>query len=182
MTLRAAPRARRRALTLAVLLGGASALAVSGAHAQDAAELEELVVTAQKRTENLQDVPISITAVTADSLARSQITTLGGLQTLTPNFQVSDNVSVRTVYIRGVGGGVLGHFGFGGSFFGRGFFGGGGAGGDGQGGGRGGDQSDDTHVFFILQKVQRGHESPQRCDNGNVSRVASEFSRVRDLP
>ena len=105
MTLRAAPRARRRALTLAVLLGGASALAVSGAHAQDAAELEELVVTAQKRSENLQDVPISITAVTSDSLARSQITTLGGLQTLTPNFQVSDNVSVRTVYIRGVGGG-----------------------------------------------------------------------------
>lgn len=105
MTLRASPWARRRALTLAILLGGASALAVSAAHAQDSSELEELVVTAQKRSENLQDVPISITAVTADSLARSQITTLGGLQTLTPNFQVSDNVSVRTVYIRGVGGG-----------------------------------------------------------------------------
>lgn len=105
MMLRPVRKLPRRSFTLALLLGGASALAVSTAQAQEASELEELVVTAQKRSENLQDVPISITAVTSDSLARSQITTLGGLQTLTPNFQVSDNVSVRTVYIRGVGGG-----------------------------------------------------------------------------
>lgn len=95
--------------TALTLFMGAGVLATaSQALAEEAAkpvELEELLVTAQKRSENLQDVPISITAVTADSLARSQITTLGGLQQLTPNFQVSDNVSVRTIYIRGVGGG-----------------------------------------------------------------------------
>ena len=67
------------------LLAGASFLIIStSAFAQDAAPeavaakedtggLEEIVVTAQKREENLQDVPVSVTALSAESLANNRI-------------------------------------------------------------------------------------------------------------
>jgi iron complex outermembrane receptor protein len=93
---------------ISLLLAASSLSAFTTAHAQDATSSEvvgEVIVTAQKREQKLLDVPISIAAISSDSLAKSNITELGALQTLVPNFQVSDNVSVRTVYIRGVGGG-----------------------------------------------------------------------------
>lgn len=65
----------------------------------------DIVVTAQKRAQSILDVPIAMSAFSSDRLEKSEITELGSLQTLIPNFQVSDNVSVRTIYIRGVGGG-----------------------------------------------------------------------------
>lgn len=51
------------------------------AHAQEAAEdttggITEIVVTAQKVAENVQDVPISITAITADRLETTGVTSL----------------------------------------------------------------------------------------------------------
>lgn len=48
---------------------------VSGVQAQDSAILEEIVVTAQRREENIQDVPISVTAVGGD---RVDVFTQGG--------------------------------------------------------------------------------------------------------
>lgn len=65
----------------------------------------DIIVTAQKRAQSILDVPISMAAFSSEKLEKSGVTQLGDLQTLVPNFQVSDNVSVRTVYIRGVGGG-----------------------------------------------------------------------------
>lgn len=47
------------------------ALAANAASAQEAAEnggLEEIIVTAQKREQSLQDVPISVTALSEDTL------------------------------------------------------------------------------------------------------------------
>jgi iron complex outermembrane receptor protein len=67
------------------LLAGASFMMMStGAFAQDAVEepvaaeeetggLEEIVVTAQKREENLQNVPVSVTALSAEALANNRI-------------------------------------------------------------------------------------------------------------
>ncbi|HEX2795286.1 MAG TPA: TonB-dependent receptor, partial [Croceicoccus sp.] len=56
------------------------------AHAQDAANtaepqggLEEIVVTAQKQAQNLQDVPISVTAVTGETLADQQVNNVADL-------------------------------------------------------------------------------------------------------
>ena len=51
----------------------------------EGATLSEVVVTAQKREQNLQDVPISVTAVTQDALEGNRITTITDLQTLVPN-------------------------------------------------------------------------------------------------
>jgi iron complex outermembrane recepter protein len=85
----------------------------SAASAQEAPEesagVGEVIVTAQKRSENLQDVPISIAAVTAESLERSGIVTLDAIQRLTPGMNMSAIGSgfVSYTYIRGGGTNVI---------------------------------------------------------------------------
>ena len=49
-----------------------------------AAALEEIVVTAQKRAENLQDVPITITALSADRLETSGFNNISDLAMMSP--------------------------------------------------------------------------------------------------
>lgn len=65
--------------------------------------LEEVVVTAQKRAENVQDVPIAITAATADLLEKTGITGSDELTQVVPNLQFSRQVGSATPFIRGVG-------------------------------------------------------------------------------
>ena len=89
-------------------LMGASALwlAMAGAAAaQDEVALEEIVVTAQKRAQSLQDVPLSVAAVTGDALEARNITEVSQLQTTTPNFafQGSNNPRGAGITIRGIG-------------------------------------------------------------------------------
>ncbi len=74
-------------------------------HSAMALQLEEVVVTAQKRAESIQDVPISITAFSGDELNRRGLTDISRLASAVPNFDVptsntARNVSVR---IRGIG-------------------------------------------------------------------------------
>lgn len=65
--------------------------------------IEEIIVTAQKRTENLQDVPISITAITARTLERSGITGINAIAQLTPALNFTSPVSQLSPILRGVG-------------------------------------------------------------------------------
>ncbi|MFK8030265.1 MAG: TonB-dependent receptor [Gammaproteobacteria bacterium] len=65
--------------------------------------LEEVFVTAQKRTESLQDVPISITAVSGEEIVRSGLGNMDALQGRIPNFQISEAAVSTEIYIRGVG-------------------------------------------------------------------------------
>jgi iron complex outermembrane recepter protein len=80
---------------------------VAAAATSDA--LEEIVVTAQKRSENLQNVPIAITAFTAEALQSRGITDIHGLSNLTPNVNLdagapfSGDTSVLSASIRGIG-------------------------------------------------------------------------------
>lgn len=68
---------------------GAGIVCLPGATlAQNAPALDEIVVTAQKRAQNLQDVPISITALTADSLVANRVQNVRDLSALAPNFTV----------------------------------------------------------------------------------------------
>ncbi len=72
------------------VLGAASApmaFGQQGASAQ-AGGLEEIVVTATRRASNLQDVPISIVALTSDDLARQGIDSIERLQGAIPNLSV----------------------------------------------------------------------------------------------
>jgi len=82
------------------------------AQAQDAAAdapasgIQDIVVTAQKKAQNLQAVPISVSAVGAQTLGSMQVTTLQALQGSVPNAQIggfanAPNTAVFT--IRGIG-------------------------------------------------------------------------------
>ncbi len=73
-------------------LAGASMIALCGtAQAQDADtefNQSEIVVTAKSRTEKLQDVPLSITALTTSALQDNQIRDIKDLQKVTPNLSI----------------------------------------------------------------------------------------------
>jgi outer membrane receptor protein involved in Fe transport len=67
--------------------------------------LEEVIVTAQKRAQNLQDVPISVQAFTGEKLAESGIKDVFDLQTNAPGLTVDQNQNATTsnFSIRGIG-------------------------------------------------------------------------------
>jgi iron complex outermembrane receptor protein len=58
-----------------------------------AGQLEEIVVTARKSSENLQQVPLAITALTADTLAKGNTKEIRDIATLTPGLSIGGNGS-----------------------------------------------------------------------------------------
>ena len=88
-------------------------LLANAAYAEDAADpngpdplaLEEVVVTATKREESIQEVPMSVTAFTSEFFKDSGVTNLAGLEQYTPSLKItqgtdSNSTSIR---IRGIG-------------------------------------------------------------------------------
>lgn len=81
------------------------------AHAQDTAAednqggIAEIVVTAQKVAENVQDVPIAITAITSERLETTGVTSLEGLTQLVPSvsFRKGTTSANSAIVMRGVG-------------------------------------------------------------------------------
>ena len=67
-----------------MLLAGTSVVAQQAPRHDPSISLEEIVVTAQRREEKLQDVPIAVTALTAKALAASGIDQTRQLQLVTP--------------------------------------------------------------------------------------------------
>ena len=53
--------------------------------------IEKIMVTAQKRSESLQDVPVAMTVTTAEQLERDQIYSITDLQRTTPALEVSQS-------------------------------------------------------------------------------------------
>jgi iron complex outermembrane receptor protein len=72
----------------------------------DATTLEKVVVTARRREETLQDVPVAVTAFTPETLDKLNIRDLGDLDAQVPNLTIyaarGSNTTI-TAYIRGVG-------------------------------------------------------------------------------
>jgi iron complex outermembrane recepter protein len=85
-------------------LFGASALAIS-VSAPAFAQVDEIIVTAQKVEENVQDVPIAITAVSGDALIESGTNSLEDLGQLIPSvtFRKGTTNANSAVVLRGVG-------------------------------------------------------------------------------
>ncbi len=69
------------------------------------AEIEEITVTAQKREENVQDVPISISTFSDDFFTRSNVNTLRDMARYAPNLTLpqSSVVANQRIILRGVG-------------------------------------------------------------------------------
>jgi iron complex outermembrane recepter protein len=93
-------------------LYGATALALGlsvPAFAQDSADEEidnnTIIVTAQKREENLQDIPLAVSVVSGDTIANSGGITLENAQYLVPslNFRKSGTTLNQALFLRGVG-------------------------------------------------------------------------------
>lgn len=92
----------KKVLTKSIL---AVAISVS-ATVSNAALLEEIVVTAQQRAQSLQDVPVSVAAVTGDKIAASGVVDLMGLSELVPNFSINETGISTTITIRGISSGI----------------------------------------------------------------------------
>jgi iron complex outermembrane receptor protein len=95
---------------LATVIGSFIGLAnVSAQESGGMFALEEVVVTAQKRSEDLQDVPIAISAFTGDSMKVRGMTNIAQVGDFTPNVEIdttssfSGSTQVLTAYIRGIG-------------------------------------------------------------------------------
>jgi iron complex outermembrane recepter protein len=87
----------------------ASLLSVPGlgqeATSGDRPILEELIVTAQKREQNLQDVPVGVSLLSGSAMQEAQIKNAAELATLLPtlNVQASSGPSTSSFNIRGIG-------------------------------------------------------------------------------
>lgn len=101
--------ARNRALFVAstILVATAAQQATAEpleSQALMAAGLEEVVVTAQKREEKAQDVPIAITALSADDLAATGASSTADLKTVVPSLNITTGVAgFGMPRLRGVG-------------------------------------------------------------------------------
>ncbi|WP_292063618.1 TonB-dependent receptor [Brevundimonas sp. UBA7664] len=97
--------------TVSAAVVGACAFGFAGvASAQDAPQesatsIDDIIVTAQKREQNLQDVPIVVTTLSQETLEGAGVRDIKDLQILTPGLIVTSttNESVTTARIRGVG-------------------------------------------------------------------------------
>ena len=93
------------ATSAVLVLAGASkwSHALAETAAENAGELEEIVITAQKRTEKLQDVPVSAMVVSAQTLANANIADLSDLNNLVPSVQLNGTINGRVpTGIRGI--------------------------------------------------------------------------------
>ena len=67
--------------------------------------LEEVIVTAAKREQNLQDVPIAVSVVSGEKIAEFDIRNLEAMAPYVPNFYQTATPTSNVVIIRGIGSG-----------------------------------------------------------------------------
>lgn len=94
--------------SISTILAVAGGGVVTPAHAQTkpaVGGLEEVVVTARKRDESVQDVPLIVTAMGTDQIRESDLTSLDKVAAMVPNFSVgrASNGSGAQVTLRGIG-------------------------------------------------------------------------------
>ena len=90
------------AMAALVASGAALAQAAPQAAGADTGGIEEIVVTAQRRTERLENVPMAVTALTASALERAQVQNVHEISRITPGVQIGfAGVSTQPA-IRGV--------------------------------------------------------------------------------
>ncbi|WP_007687867.1 hypothetical protein [Sphingobium indicum] len=103
----------RRIAGAASLLMASTAALCSPAFAQQSAaadqsatpvnQIEDIVVTAQKRSENVQKVPIAISALGGEALTNRGFDSLSTLTKLAPSIQLSNFGPIAFVTLRGIG-------------------------------------------------------------------------------
>src|ERR1700677_5131640 len=91
-------------------LGIAHADTAAGTSASDSEGIQEIVVTAQRRNESLEDVPITIQAITGETLKQLNVQTFDDLLRYTPNVTFSGNgPGTGNIFMRGLSSGGSGN-------------------------------------------------------------------------
>ena len=92
-----------RPCILAVMLVAPNAAFAQSAPAEEANQgVGEIIVTAQKRAENIQDVPVAVSAFSGNTLAERGVSDIQGLATLVPNLGFSNAYSQTRLTLRGL--------------------------------------------------------------------------------
>jgi iron complex outermembrane recepter protein len=84
-------------------LAQAQTIATTTTEAAKPTEVSEVVVTAQRRSERIQDVPITVAAVSAETMRAEGVNNIKDLTTVVPGLQIGDAVGFATPHLRGVG-------------------------------------------------------------------------------
>lgn len=109
MTSRNSLKGQLRFGAAVAVLAAAAGLGTGSAHAQAAGDTEaagavtEVVITAERRVQNLQSVPISATVLNASQLANQGVNRLTDLQQIAPSLTVNLNNRSFQINIRGIG-------------------------------------------------------------------------------
>ena len=102
-------RPSRKALSPIAIAVVAALAATSAARAQESATaaggLEEIIVTAQKREQNLQEVPVAVSVLSGNAIENSAAFNIEGINALVPsmNFRKGGTTINSTLFLRGVG-------------------------------------------------------------------------------
>ncbi len=101
------PKLQKSSLALAIGLA-LPTLSMSGMSQADDGLLllEEVIVTAQKREQSLQDVPVSVSVVTGDAISQTGMTNLDELSTHVPNLSIQEGSQTTAITMRGLGSGI----------------------------------------------------------------------------
>lgn len=73
-------------------------------------QLDEVVVTAQKRSQNIKEVPISMSTISGEDLKDMNVENMNDLSKVTPNLKISADGVYNFISIRGLGSGLNGGF------------------------------------------------------------------------
>jgi iron complex outermembrane receptor protein len=106
------PSSASKALALCILVAAASGVCAQTASTPPGSvTLEEVVVTAEKRSENIQQVPIAVTAISAEALQERHIFDSSQIPEIAPSLQqqsINNQVGATNFSIRGIGTSVFG--------------------------------------------------------------------------
>ena len=100
---------------IAAILGGgacSSAMAADTETASSSDQIQEIIVTAQRRSENIQNVPIAIQALTGETLSQLNVVNFDDMVKYLPNVTASSGGPGQTqIFMRGLSsGGTPGQF------------------------------------------------------------------------
>ena len=93
------------AYAISVALASAAAQTAFAADEEQPSAISEVVITAQHRAESIQDVPITVQAITGDQLKQLNVVSFNDLLKYTPNVTFSGNgPGTGNIFLRGLGG------------------------------------------------------------------------------